>query len=482
MSSNSNNSQIERMRTLITYGLVNESAKNKKGVSGNIEYTAKGADGKSYAIIRECAKYYIKSAPAGANAMLAENYDYLGGYMDRKAHEYGSYNQAMKNFEMKMTSLNEAYGSKVSTDYTDPSRKPDMIKESTEAMSADLRRIRDIMRNAQAINEGKECVYCTGGKEDREDEIKKTSEKPVNSGEPFSEPAKAEMEKPVSQTSEKPEESGAPFDEKAEVKKVQQVAESCELKEDDDKDEDEAPEITSDDDIPEVSVDPEGSDDDTDAEDDTKDIDADGDDSDDKLEADTESENEDSDDDDLDSLNSESEEDSKEDSETIADLLARISALESKVAELEGDEELDDEDEDELKSDTDDKDANPEVEVDEYDTFDEMPDDLKESLEPMMKQVVKEARMEFYGKRKTVKEDQMREFGNHPGYRKQPMSVPSNVDMSRDTKDFDDKSVANTKPFGSSIGDGFPYREKYNRLVDNTTERVMEALRKTLKK
>lgn len=472
MSSNSNNSQIERMKSLMTYGLVNESAKNKKGVSGNIEYTAKGADGKSYAIVRECTKYYIKSAPAGANSVLAENYDYLGGYMNRKSHEYSSYNQAMKNFEMKLRSVNEACGGKVNTEFTNPDRKPDMIQESTAAMSKDLLRTRQIIANAAAINEGRECQFC--GKEDREDELKKTSEKPAKSGEPFVDPAKAEMETPVAKTSKSPEKSGAPYDEKAQVKKMQQVAESCNLKEDnedvDGSEDDETPEIEgdetpenethteNDDNMPSLADDPEDADDtddDEEADDDIDDID---------------------DDDDIDE---DEDEDDDLGNESKEELIARIEKLEKRLADLEGNEVGDDDDEYNL--DMEDSDEEPEDDFsgdedeDEYDSYDDLPDEVKDVTEPMIESIVRSYR-------KPLRENELHEFGNHPSYRKQPMSVPSNSDMSRNTKDFDDESVKGSKPFGSSKGNGFPYGEKYNRLVDNTTDIVMETLRKLAKK
>lgn len=476
MSSNSNNSQIERMKALMTYGLVNESAKNKRGVSGNIEYTAKGADGKSYAIVRECTKYFIKSAPAGANGMLAENYDYLGGYMNKKSHEYDSYNQAMKNFEMKLRSINEACGTKTDTEFTNPDRKPDMIKESTAEMSKELLRARQIISNAAAINEGKSCEICCDS--ECEDEIKKTSEKPAKSGEPFVEPSKAEMEKPVSQTSKSAAQTSTPYDEKAQLKKMQQVAESCSIKEEDGDVEDadeETPEVedveTDEvDETPALADDPEASEDD----------DMDNDDTDD-----------DTDDDIDDDETKEPEDESKE------ELLSRIEELEKRLAELE-DEKSDDDEEDEYELETeDDADLDDDMESDEddlgnegeeeynlgnedenedeFDSYDDLPDEVKDVTEPMIESIVR-------AYRKPMNEDRLNIFGAHPSYRKQPMTVPSNADMSKDTVDFDDESVKSTAPFGSAKGNGYPYGEKYNKLVAAVTANVMNVLRDSTKK
>ena len=462
MSSNSNNSQIERMKALMTYGLVNESAKNKRGVSGNIEYTAKGADGKSYAIVRECTKYFIKSAPAGANSMLAENYDYLGGYMNKKSHEYDSYNQAMKNFEMKLRSINEACGAKTDTEFTNPDRKPDLIKESTAEMSKELLRARQIISNAAAINEGKSCEMCCGS--ECEDEIKKTSEKPAKSGEPFVEPSKAEMEKPVGQTSKSAAQTSTPYDEKAQLKKMQQVAESCSIKEEDgdveDADEDtpevEDVEVDKVDETPALADEPETSEDD-------------------EVEVPEASEDDDMDDDEAEAPEDESKE----------ELLSRIEELEKRLAELE-DEKSDDDEEDEYELDTeDDTDLDDDMESDEdelgdededeFDSYDDLPDEVKDVTEPMIESIVR-------AYRKPVNEDRLNIFGAHPSYRKQPMTVPSNADMSKDTVDFDDESVKSTAPFGSAKGNSYPYGEKYNKLVAAVTSNVMNVLRDSIKK
>ena len=53
-------SQLSRMQTLMNYRMVQNESNDKS----NIEFSKIGADGKSYAIIRECSKYYIKTADA----------------------------------------------------------------------------------------------------------------------------------------------------------------------------------------------------------------------------------------------------------------------------------------------------------------------------------------------------------------------------------------------------------------------------------
>ena len=103
--SNSFNDQLSRMKALMTYGAVNEDPKPIS--TYNIEYKAKAADGKYYGIIRENSKYYVKVATPGKE-MIAEDYQYIGGIMNKSNYEYTSYNNALKQFELKLGSINEA--------------------------------------------------------------------------------------------------------------------------------------------------------------------------------------------------------------------------------------------------------------------------------------------------------------------------------------------------------------------------------------
>ena len=83
-------SQIEKMKNLMSYGLVNE---NKPSVNKTVvEYHVEGADGKTYGIIRENHKFYIKTAPNKDTEVLAEVSKGLG--------------EAMKGLEM--STLSEA--------------------------------------------------------------------------------------------------------------------------------------------------------------------------------------------------------------------------------------------------------------------------------------------------------------------------------------------------------------------------------------
>ena len=145
---------LSRMKDLYTYGKeLNESSKSN---AYTLEHSAMAADGKTYGIIRECNKYYIKSAPKGKET-IAESYEYIGGICNKKNYEYSSYNNALKNFELKLASINEACDGKVNISTLDPFKKGDFIVEGTERMKDEIARQRQIMFNvAMLMNEGTE--------------------------------------------------------------------------------------------------------------------------------------------------------------------------------------------------------------------------------------------------------------------------------------------------------------------------------------
>ena len=144
------NDQLSRMKALMTYGTVNEDTKHIS--SYNIEYKAKAADGKYYGIIRENSKYFVKVATPGKE-MIAEAYQYIGGVQNKKNYEYNSYANALKQFELKLGSINEAYDEnrRVNVEALDPYKKEDLVIEGTEKMKNELARQRQIMRNACVI-------------------------------------------------------------------------------------------------------------------------------------------------------------------------------------------------------------------------------------------------------------------------------------------------------------------------------------------
>ena len=144
------NDQLSRMKDLINYGSVNEEAKPISTYS--LEYKAQAADGRYYGIVRENSKYFVKVATPGKET-IAEAYQYIGGIMNKANYEYNSYTNALKQFELKLGSINEACDEnrKVNVEALDPYKKEDLVIEGTEKMKNELARQRQIMRNACVI-------------------------------------------------------------------------------------------------------------------------------------------------------------------------------------------------------------------------------------------------------------------------------------------------------------------------------------------
>ena len=142
------NETLERMKGLITYG--NELNESKNLKTHTLEHRAVAADGITYGIIRENSKYYIKSAPKGKET-IAEAYDYLGGFCNKSNYEYTSYANALKQFELKMASINEAHDQKVNIESLNPFRTHQVLREATDAMRDEIARQRQIMYNAAML-------------------------------------------------------------------------------------------------------------------------------------------------------------------------------------------------------------------------------------------------------------------------------------------------------------------------------------------
>lgn len=152
MKNNQNvNSQLIRMRNLMKYG-IDES---KKTPYTGVEYEKENG-GKLYGIVREGAKYYIKTSPS-KKGKLAENYEYIGGFRNRKDNEYKSFAEAQKQFDLKMMSINEANApeKKIMVESWNPDKQEELTVESTDRMKREISRERQIMLNATRINEKK---------------------------------------------------------------------------------------------------------------------------------------------------------------------------------------------------------------------------------------------------------------------------------------------------------------------------------------
>lgn len=211
--SNIYDAQLDRMKTLMSYG-VNESAA-REGQSV-IEYQTEGADGKTYGIIREGKKFYIKSAPKKDTKIIAEDFEYIGGFMNKKNYEYLTYPMASKQLELKLMSINEACSSKkpVIVEGTKSEAAEWQVNETKE-MRAELDRYAEIVNNVSHIlKEDKEGGF-TMNHTLPEAPAKNPSDKKVNA--PFTDTAVAKLDKDLKETETNPEKAGGPYTQDGEV-------------------------------------------------------------------------------------------------------------------------------------------------------------------------------------------------------------------------------------------------------------------------
>lgn len=155
MSNNTNNKSqatIARMKEMMGYGLKTESKRPYNAV----EYERLAADGKKYAIIREGSKFHIKVSDK--KTPLKEDYQYIGGFQNHTDYMYDSYANALKHFDMKMSSINEAFNKKGSVDSWNVNGRDTILAEASDKMKLEIARQREIMKNTSIIAEGKSGV------------------------------------------------------------------------------------------------------------------------------------------------------------------------------------------------------------------------------------------------------------------------------------------------------------------------------------
>lgn len=82
----------------------------------------------------------------------------------------------------------------------------------------------------------------------------------------------------------------------------------------------------------------------------------------------------------------------------------------------------------------------------------------------------------IFGGRRSLREDTtvLHNFGDHPGYRKKPMTTPANTEVAPNgARDWNDESAKGEEPFGKQIGSSAPYTD----LVDTITKEVLKHLK-----
>lgn len=203
-----NPSDLERMKHLIKYGM-NEDVSKNDNVS-KVEYSAKAADGKTYGIVKECNKFYIKVAPKKDTQVVAEDFDYIGGFMNKKDNEYNTYTIASKQLDLKLLSINEAYENKVKINQYKENEESDWQINETKEMRNEINRFNQILKNVDSIlNEDKSGF--TMEHTLPEAPASNPSDKKVNS--PFTDTAVANGDKDFKKTLTDYEKAGNPFKE-----------------------------------------------------------------------------------------------------------------------------------------------------------------------------------------------------------------------------------------------------------------------------
>ena len=206
-------SEVQRMKELIGYG-INEQTVNTGGSKPIVEYKMKAADGKTYGIIHECNKFYIKVAPKKDTEVLAEDFDYIGGWNNRKENEYKTYAMASKQFDLKMMSINEANTHKVEIQQFKPVESSEWQINETKEMRSELERFRQITNNVAVIlKEDKNVLPAEHTLP--EAPASNPSKDKVNS--PFTDTAVANGDKDTKQTSTDPKKEGQPYDNETKV-------------------------------------------------------------------------------------------------------------------------------------------------------------------------------------------------------------------------------------------------------------------------
>ena len=218
---------LERMKELINVG--SSDAKLKPNVSETIENKMEAADGKTYGIVRECQRYFIKEAKADGS------YEYIGGIGNKSENEHPSYNSAFRNLELKVRSINEALDSKKIVESFKPAQQAEYIVEATVEMRNELDRFKQVVNGANKIMNEEKTEFITkptfkdpegfgtasdpkkqGAPFEKEPgefkgdiDPKSSSKTAKNAGDPFEKEVKPAPEKmDIEKTNKKPSEAG----------------------------------------------------------------------------------------------------------------------------------------------------------------------------------------------------------------------------------------------------------------------------------
>ena len=200
--------QIATMRHLINFGVNENTSRNSKPV---VEFKRKAANGKTYGIIRESTRYYIMEAPQKDTEVLAEDFQYIGGFNNRKENEYSSYAKASNALDLKIMSINETVNKKDRVIIETPTEKADWEDKITESMRKEIDRFKAITNNvAEILKEDKGHGEIPSEHTLPEAPAQNPSDKKVNA--PFTQSGVANGEKDFKKEEHNHETAGTPYD------------------------------------------------------------------------------------------------------------------------------------------------------------------------------------------------------------------------------------------------------------------------------
>lgn len=206
---NNYDAELNRMKNLMGYGMNEDSHRVSKS---EIEYQVGGADGRTYGIIREGQKFYIKVAPKKDTKLVAEDFDYIGGYMNKKENEYLTYPMASKQLELKLMSINEVHDLKKPVKVEGiTSEKAEWQVNETKEMRHDIDRFNEIVNNVgHILKEDKDSGF-TMKHTLPEAPASNPSQQKVDA--PYTDTATAKLDKDLKDTQTNPEKAGSPYTE-----------------------------------------------------------------------------------------------------------------------------------------------------------------------------------------------------------------------------------------------------------------------------
>jgi len=121
---------ISRMKDLMDITPIKESVNRSV-----VEISKMGPDGKAYAIVKENSEYYIKVSDKTEN-LVTEDFNYMGGLMNKKSEAYPSYAKATKHLNLKFMSLAESLGTEKVFNIL---RNDNLLNEGTDINGGDAK-------------------------------------------------------------------------------------------------------------------------------------------------------------------------------------------------------------------------------------------------------------------------------------------------------------------------------------------------------